>query len=85
MRTVRIVMLAGLTAALIAGAATAQQGRNRQGRQGQGRQRQLEEGALKIGQYAPTFDLKSLDGKDTFGLKGFRGEKPVILFFGSYT
>ena len=34
---------------------------------------------------APTFTLNSLDGKQTFTLKEFRGEKPVILFFGSYT
>ena len=44
-----------------------------------------EAGALRAGQYAPTFELKSLDGEDTFDLRTFRGERPVILFFGSYT
>jgi len=41
--------------------------------------------ALKVGQNAPLFSLKSLDGKQETDLKSFRGEKPVILFFGSYT
>ena len=43
------------------------------------------DGGLKVGQEAPTFSLKSLDGKDKFGLEGYRGKKPVVLFFGSYT
>lgn len=41
--------------------------------------------APKVGDEAPTFKLKSLDGKDEFDLAGFRGKKPVVLFFGSYT
>jgi len=34
---------------------------------------------------APTFKLKMLDGKKQVDLKSFRGKRPVILFFGSYT
>ena len=39
----------------------------------------------KAGTVAPTFVLKSLDGKEEFDLESFRGKKPVVLFFGSYT
>lgn len=60
-----------------------QQGRGQQGR-GQGRQRP-DPNALKVGQIAPTFELMSLDGESKFNLKDARGEKPVVLFFGSYT
>jgi len=38
-----------------------------------------------VGEEAPTFTLKSLDGKETFELEKARAKKPVILFFGSYT
>ncbi len=39
----------------------------------------------KIGETAPTFTLSSLDGKNTTDLKSYRGKRPVILIFGSYT
>jgi len=39
----------------------------------------------KAGTVAPVFTLKSLDGKEEFDLESFRGKKPVVLFFGSYT
>ena len=42
-------------------------------------------GGLKIGEVAPTFKLKSLDGKSVTDLADFKGKKPVVLFFGSYT
>ncbi len=48
-------------------------------------QARAESGALKVGQEAPVFALKSLDGKQETDLKSFRGKRPVILFFGSYT
>lgn len=41
--------------------------------------------APKSGEVAPTFKLTSLDGKGETDLASFRGEKPVVLFFGSYT
>ena len=40
---------------------------------------------LKVGQVAPTFKLKSLDGKSETDLASFKGKKPVVLLFGSYT
>ena len=39
----------------------------------------------KVGDMAPTFKLMSLDGKEEFDLEAFRGKKPVVLFFGSYS
>jgi hypothetical protein len=44
------------------------------------------EGApLKVGDEAPSFTLKSLDGKEEFELDSARANGPVILIFGSYT
>lgn len=40
---------------------------------------------LKVGDNAPDFALKSLDGKQTVTLSSFREKKPVVLLFGSYT
>lgn len=40
---------------------------------------------LHIDDEAPQFTLKSLDGKEEFDLAKARAERPVILFFGSYT
>lgn len=40
---------------------------------------------LKVGDEAPLFTLKSLDGKEEFTLADHRGTRPVIIFFGSYT
>ena len=47
--------------------------------------RKREDGAPKVGEMAPTFKLKSPDGKHETDLEKFRGKKPVVLFFGSYT
>ena len=41
--------------------------------------------ALIVGQTAPSFALKSLDGKSETDTSSFRGQRPIILFFGSYT
>ena len=60
------------------------QGRGGQGRGGQGRGRSDASG-LKVGQQAPNFKLKSLDGKSQTELAAIRTKKPVVLFFGSYT
>ncbi|MDO8545466.1 MAG: redoxin domain-containing protein [Opitutaceae bacterium] len=40
---------------------------------------------LKAGDAAPDFTLTSHDGKQTVRLADFRGAKPVVLIFGSYT
>ncbi len=44
-----------------------------------------EDNAPKVGDIAPTFKLKSLDGTEETDLEQFRGKKPMVLFFGSYT
>ena len=41
--------------------------------------------APRIGDDAPTFVLKSLDGKSETNLADFAGKRPVVLYFGSYT
>ena len=41
--------------------------------------------SLIKGEVAPDFVLKSLDGESETKLSYFRGKKPVVLFFGSYT
>ncbi|NQT54514.1 redoxin domain-containing protein [bacterium] len=43
------------------------------------------EGSLKVGDPAPDFTLKQLDGKGTVALSSLRGKRPVVLVFGSYT
>jgi hypothetical protein len=40
---------------------------------------------LKVGDLAPDFTLTDLTGKNTFTLSHYRGQKPVVLIFGSYT
>jgi len=42
-------------------------------------------GALRPGDAAPVFDLERQDHQGRFRLAEFRGEKPVVLIFGSYT
>jgi len=41
--------------------------------------------ALQVGDLAPTFKLKTRDGKQETDIASFHGKKPIILFFGSYT
>ena len=47
--------------------------------------RTKDERHLEVGDMAPMFKLKSLDGKEEMDMEKFRGKKPVILFFGSYS
>ena len=42
-------------------------------------------GKIEPGQSAPDFALKTLDGGSLVKLSSFRGERPVVLVFGSYT
>jgi len=42
-------------------------------------------GVLKIGDPAPDFDLKRQNAPDRIRLSQFRGSRPVVLIFGSYT
>lgn len=48
-------------------------------------QRNSDDGAPEVGDVAPTFKLKTKDRKTEWDLASFRGKKPVVLFFGSYT
>jgi hypothetical protein len=43
------------------------------------------EGSLKVGDTAPDFSLEAYDRKSRIRLSDFRGKKPVVLVFGSYT
>lgn len=49
------------------------------------RRQEQEKGGPDVGQVAPDFTLTTLDGKGTVKLSDFRGKKPVVLVFGSYT
>jgi len=40
---------------------------------------------VSVGDMAPDFALESPDHKSSFRLSSLRGEKPVVLVFGSYT
>lgn len=42
-------------------------------------------GHLQVGDPAPDFSLKTLDSVDHVTLSSFRGKRPVVLVFGSYT
>lgn len=41
--------------------------------------------APRAGEYAPDFELPSFDGTRVMRLSNFRGARPVVLVFGSYT
>ena len=42
-------------------------------------------GQLSVGDPAPDFNLRTADKKSRVSLASFRGQKPVVLVFGSYT
>lgn len=42
-------------------------------------------GTLKVGDQAPDFELKTTDRSSAVRLSTFRGQKPVVLIFGSHT
>lgn len=42
-------------------------------------------GSLQPGDMAPEFDLETLDRKSRVQLAQYRGTRPVVLIFGSYT
>ena len=56
----------------------------RRGR-GDSMMKQRKDNAPKVGDTAPTFTLQAHDGKSETSLAYFKGKKPVVLFFGSYT
>jgi hypothetical protein len=87
MRHVRFTGKLALAALLLAGSvAFAQDGEDKGDRRAKIRERMSkDDGAPKVGDVAPTFKLKSVDGKSETNFASFRGKKPVVLFFGSYT
>lgn len=40
---------------------------------------------LRVGDAAPDFKLKTKDGSREVTLSSFKGKRPVVLIFGSYT
>jgi len=42
-------------------------------------------GEVKVGDMAPDFSLEQFDNKNNVQLSALRGQKPVVLVFGSYT
>ncbi len=42
-------------------------------------------GSLQAGDIAPDFSLETFDRQSRVQLSAFRGKKPVVLVFGSYT
>lgn len=89
----KLVLMPALLLAVMAGQVSAQDDddrgerrrRGRGSRQGMRERMSRDDGAPKVGERAPTFKLKSLDGKRETDLASFRGQRPVVLFFGSYT
>lgn len=47
--------------------------------------KQARKGALRPGDMAPDFALPRLGGSETVRLSSYRGSRPVVLIFGSYT
>jgi len=60
-------------------------GMQRGARGGMQRGRGGEDHSLVVGEIAPDFHLNALEGDEKTQLSSFKGKKPVILFFGSYT
>ncbi len=88
MKQWKLMLVPSLLLALAGGQAIAQEEDNeerRQKRQGMRERMMRDDNAPKVGDVAPVFTLKSLDGKSETDLASFKGKKPVLLFFGSYT
>ena len=90
----KLILMPALLLAVMAGQVPAQddddQGerrhrRGRGSREGMRERMSRNDGAPKVGEWAPVFKAKSLDGKRETDLASFRGQRPVVLFFGSYT
>jgi hypothetical protein len=60
-------------------------GRQRPDRGGPSRRAMQAPDNLKIGAPAPDFKLRTADGKREVQLSSFKGKRPVVLVFGSYT
>lgn len=80
MRTMRHPVGILMTIALLAGSTVL--GQQRGGRHG-GDLRMPD--TLRVGDTAPDFKLKTKDGSREVTLSGFKGKRPVVLVFGSFT
>lgn len=76
-RFIAIAIVLSVTSAALA------QPQNRQ--RGKGRQPMRGRDSLQVGVDAPGFKLKTADGKKEVELASFKGKRPVVLVFGSYT
>ncbi len=54
-------------------------------RQMESARRRMGKAAPLVADMAPVFKLKSIDGKSETDVASFRGVRPIVLFFGSYT
>ena len=75
-------VLALVAGGLLVSAAAAQTERQRPGRGADDMPRQ---GTLRVGDLAPDFTLKMKEGNRDVKLSSFKGRRPVVLVFGSYT
>ena len=73
---------AAVAGGLLVSLAAAQTQRQRPGRGADDMPRQ---GNLHVGDLAPDFALKTKEGDRAVKLSTFRGKRPVVLVFGSYT
>ncbi len=48
-------------------------------------QHKFDDQAPKVGDLAPDFELRDINGENPVRLSDFRGNKPVALVFGSFT
>ena len=48
-------------------------------------QKKFDSRAPRVGDIAPDFELRNVNGEYPVRLSDFRGDKPVALIFGSYT
>ena len=48
-------------------------------------QKKYDADAPKIGDPAPDFELRDINGENPILLSSFQGAKPVVLIFGSFT
>jgi peroxiredoxin len=48
-------------------------------------QEQLDALAPKVGDVAPDFELRDINGENPVRLSDFQGQKPAALIFGSFT
>ncbi len=48
-------------------------------------QKKHDSNAPRVGEIAPDFELRDVNGENPVHLSDFRGQKPVALVFGSFT